>query len=162
MGQVGAQSQISSSNSVLVSSALVSLQDGLTVVRQRGMLTAWIVSATGAGDGFSGAFGIGVATADAIAAGAASVPTPITEQDWDGWMYWHAISVKSAGVIDGTAANDGDSINAIVAAQRLEIDIKAMRKLDENQALYGALEVTEVGTSILHWQMDSRVLFKLA
>jgi len=61
--------------------------DGTTTVRTRGELVMYLESASAAGDGFTGAFGIAKATMAAVTAGVASVPTPMTEVEWDGWLY---------------------------------------------------------------------------
>jgi len=160
-GKTTAQAAISTSSSVIVDAALSVLLDGLTLVRTRGQLLLRLTSATSEGNGFQGAFGIGVATTAAVVAGAASVPTPITEQAWDGWLYWTPIILRSVGVMDGTAANDADSINAVSAVQRIDVDSKAMRKLKADDSIYAILEVTEGGTANLAWEFDSRMLFKL-
>jgi len=137
------------------------LADGVTLIRTRGRLQLYLEAATSGRDGFSGAFGIGVATTAAVVAGAASVPTPITEQDWEGWLFWTAIQLHAGDPITGDAVVDADLVNVQTAVQIVDIDSKAMRKLGEDMTIYGALEVTEVGTATLDWSVDSRMLFKL-
>jgi len=147
-------SAISGSTAGFVGLALAALVDGLTLVRTRGSINALLLTASAAGDGFQGAFGIGLATAAAVAVGILAVPTPITEQDWEGWLFWHTVSVHAG---DRTA---GDS-NWNQATQRIEIDSKAMRKLGSDMALYAAFEVVEEGTATMEIWHDSRMLFKL-
>jgi len=160
-GGVTAQTGIASSVAIIVTSTVSTLLDGLTVMRIRGSLELWLGTSNGAAGGFAGAFGIAKASTAAVAAGAASVPTPVTEQSWDGWMYWQSILIKSHGVIDGTVSNDGDAINAVTAAQRIIIDTKAMRKTAIDESIYACLEVTEAGTATMEWHMDSRMLVAL-
>jgi hypothetical protein len=102
------------------------------------VLTLTLSSVAAALDGFTGAFGIGVINKTAFAAGVASVPTPIVEQAWDGWIFWHAFALLApSGTLDGN--------------NRMEIpvDTKAMRKLDDESTIYGVLEVQEVGTAVM-------------
>ena len=154
-GQTGVQAQGSSGGAFLFNLGQTSQQDGLTVVRIRGVLTQWLVSAAAAQDGFTGAFGIGVTTLQAFSAGAASVPAPISERDWDGWMYWQAFSLKANNVM---AAGNNVQVPR-EAFMSLVVDTKAMRKTDENMTVFAAAEYTEVGTAVVARHFDSRMLF---
>jgi len=131
-------------------------------VRTRGRLQAFLDNATAALDGYHGAFGIAVATTAAVAVGATAVPTPITEQDWDGWLYWQSIQLLAPGIIDGGTLVDRDLMNIHAAYQSFDIDSKAMRKLAVGDSIYACMEVVEIGTATLQWSLDSRVLVKLA
>ena len=143
--------QLSASGSALLGSAVTLAGSEITAMRTRGLFTAFI-SSTGAGDGdgYFGAVGIGKATAAAHTAGIASLPTPITEADWDGWM-WH--SFFHVFIPDLTFGLDSQY-------QRIEIDSKAMRKFDQSEVLYAAVEVVEVGTVVLKVHLDTRMLFQ--
>ncbi len=154
-GQLAPQTAITASGAILASAALQALSDGLTVIRTRGMLELYVQTNV-ADAGYTGAFGIGIATLSAVVAGAASVPTPITEQDWDGWMFWQSFSLKT---IDQTAGDLG--LNAVADMLRIPIDSKAMRKVSADESMYAAIEVEEVGTSTLRWHLDSRILIAL-
>ena len=126
--------------------------DGLTQARLRGRLHAMLLTGTAAGDGFCGAFGIGLATAAAVAAGAASVPTPITEQAWDGWLYWMPIQLA----VQGTTTFEA------VSYQLIDVDTKAMRKLNEEDAIYAMVEIeNEEGTATAEFLFDSRSLLMI-
>ncbi len=146
---------LSTSNSQFVGNALAVLNDGFTIVRTRGFVQVLLTTATAANNGFQGAFGIGIASTAAIAAGIASVPTPLTEQAWEGWLFWSAFSVKSV------TATLADGVNAASAQWNLELDSKAMRKIDADMSLYAAVEVVEKGTATGQLMHDSRMLFKL-
>ncbi len=41
-----------------------------------------------------GAFGIGIVSDQAFAAGAGSIPRPFTQSDWDGWFVWRSFSMR--------------------------------------------------------------------
>ncbi len=137
-----------------VGQALGIQTDGLTLVRTRGYFKIVMQLAASLGDGMTGAFGIGLASTAAVAAGIGSVPTPITEQNWEGWLYWHGFSVEA---ITASESNWGNEVLDVA-----EIDSKAMRKIDSDMSFYAAIEIgTETGavTAIVHH--DSRMLFKL-
>jgi len=142
---------ITTSSSVFLGQAVQPTQDGLTLLRTRGLLSAYL-TAGGAGEGFQGAYGIGKATAAAVTAGIASVPTPITEQQWDGWLYWTPISVHQQSAFQATG-------HTFQLADQL--DSKAMRKIAQEEAFYMAIEVVEIGTASMDVFFDSRMLFAL-
>jgi len=152
-----AQGQISSvTNSVVWTNGVVLLLDvESTIVRIRGDMLLRITAAAAAGDGFSGAVGMGIVNSQAFAAGIVSMPTPVTEADWPGWMYHRFFNIKAP---TGTLA-DGANADAIV--QRLEIDSKAMRKIGTEEVFFGAIQFVEVGTSTIVWDADTRILLKL-
>ena len=127
-----------------------------TIVRIRGDLLLTLLTADGANGGFAGAVGIGIATSNAFSAGIASLPGPITDADWPGWMWHHFINVRA------TTATIADGVNAGAATQRIVIDSKAMRKWDFDMTIFGAVEVVESGVSTANLAADSRMLVKLS
>ncbi len=131
---------------------------GQTVVRIRGYFRAMLTLATVTNDGFHGAFGIGIATLAATTAGGGSVPTPITEQGSDNWLYHRYFSVQ-AGFPFATGADPAGNFHGFVD---FEVDSKAMRKSPLETAIYASLEVTRVGTANMEVHFDSRVLVKLS
>ena len=158
----GGQPQtITASLGELAAVAVQLLVDNQTLVRTRGELMMLLETSSLQGNGFHGAFGIAKATTAAITAGAASVPTPLTEEEWDGWIYHRYFSLLSGGTIAvATAAQQADQVNATTAALRLEVDSKAMRKVEIFEGLYAAIEVVEFGTAQMTWSFNSRLLFK--
>lgn len=161
IGSAIAQAAIVATGATLVNAAVAVLADGVTLVRTRGRLLMFLTNATAGADGLVGAFGIGIASTAAVTAGAASVPTPITEQGWDGWLYWQAVQLRAAAPLAGSASEDRDAVSTVSASQIVEIDSKAMRKVNDLETVYAALEVTELGTATLEWSVDTRLLFKL-
>jgi len=152
--------QITSTSAVFLGSALGLVAGQLmTVIRIRGSLLVYLSTAASINDGYLGAFGIGMASTDAIASGIAAVPSPLTDMDSETWLYHRFIQAKAVGPF-ASAAEGEDSINAVSAAQRIEVDSKAMRKMDDNVLLFAAIDVTEVGTATLNVAFDSRALFK--
>ena len=148
--------QITSAGSSFVGSAITPTIPGLTIVRLRGGAQFFLSASDSALGGFGGAFGIGIATLAAVTAGAASVPTPLTEQDWNGWIYWTPITVRQI------TATTADGANSSGIYMRLEVDTKAMRKMKEEDAMYAMIQVSnETGVSVLQASFDSRVLAML-
>ena len=136
--------------------------DGTTWGRIRGQFMAHLLTSGAVNNGYHGAFGIAVATSAAVTAGVASLPTPITEEAWDGWLYHHYFQIHSSGAI--TAAGAATQIvgpDSIAAAVRVEVDSKVMRKLEIDQTIYCAVEVSEVGTATMEWFFNSRALLLL-
>jgi len=135
--------------------------DGVTLVRTRGELLLFLATASASTNGFYGAFGIGVVSDQAFAAGGASMPSPITNVDWEGWLYYRNLSIISGGIIDGTAASEDSLVNPVSASLRLEVDSKAMRKVGINETIFAVLDLVEIGTAALKVFFNSRMLFKL-
>ena len=162
-GVDGASQGISASSSVIATGGAAVIEEGITLVRTRGDLNLFLTSATTAGDGFHGAFGIAVVTDQAFTAGILSVPTPITEESWNGWLYHRYFSLFAGGTIAAaTAAQQADQVNGTSAALHIEVDSKAMRKLNVDQTLYAVIEVVELGAAGMDWAFNSRMLMKLA
>ena len=129
----------------------MSLADGLTVARIRGDLLMYLRGATAVGDGFSGAFGIGKATKQAVDLGITSVPFPVDEMDNELWIYHRFFNLHAH------TATENDFHGS--AFMRVEVDTKAMRKLDEDQVLYAALQTELDGTATMETWFNSRLLF---
>ena len=129
----------------------------LTLVRIRGEFAAWIRLATSVGDGFENFdAGIGITTAEAFAAGQASIPTAGSDKDWPGWLWHHSgasvVSLSTTEVARGP-----------IGAFRIEIDSKAMRHFRLNEVMFFTLQMgTEIGTAQLDWFVNTRILTKLA
>ena len=126
---------------------------GLTIVRTRGVLSLILLTSAQAQGGFNGAAGLCVVSAKAAGIGATAVPGPLTEDDWEGWLWHQHFVLKSPS---GTIADMGSArvLNFI-------IDSKAMRKIESDTALVGMIEVAEVGTATMHAELRTRVLLKL-
>ena len=154
---------ISSSVAVIGGNSVLAALDGLTLVRTRGHLLLQLLTAVSAADGFVGAFGMAKASSAAILAGVASVPTPLTEESWDGWFFHQYFSlISSCPIAVATAAQEALQNNNVAAAVRFEIDSKAMRKIDIDEGFYMAIEVVEIGAASMLWTSDTRILSKLA
>ena len=150
-GQVAETTSSVSANVILGSGSAATLE-GLTLLRLRGMFTAQLRAFAAVGDGFSGAIGIGIVTAEAFAVGVTAVPLPITDVAWDGWIWWEPIQLKTH-----VALAAGEVGTKVVST----VDSKAMRKLRLGDTIFAIVEVTEVGTSIIAMQFDSRILVAL-
>ena len=146
---------IAADSAAFVGSGIVSTFPGQTIVRLRGELLISISAATAVLDGFRGAFGIGIVSLPAFTAGIASVPTPLTEDEDDNWLYHRFFTVIAGSSAGETWGNSG------TPALRVEVDTKAMRKLGIDKVIYSAIEVVETGTASLDVSFNSRSLVKL-
>ncbi len=82
------------------------------------------------------------------------MPTPLADEDWEGWIwhsYWQTRSI-TATIADGA--------NAAALQTRIKVDSKAMRKWDEDQRLVGVVETVENDTAACEIQGDTRILVK--
>jgi len=144
---------VSTTAPAFVGAVITAVVEGITLIRMRGYVQMWLTSATAGGDGLTGAFGIGIASTAAVAAGIASVPTPITDQAAENWLYWQGFTVRQIGATE-VGSNEG--------LWRAEIDSKAMRKTPGDVTVYAAVEVgAVVGAAAMIVSHDSRALAKL-
>jgi len=134
--------------------------DGITVARIRGDFVAYLRTATSVADGFAGAIGIGLTTEAAFAIGITALETPITDEDWDGWLWHNYFSCKGA-TAGGAAADSVDVMSSGSGIVRIAVDTKAMRKLDEESVIFAAIDVVEVGVAALEVAFNSRMLVML-
>jgi len=143
----------SASGSSIIGSGGEATTDGLTIVRTRGLIELTFTAATSALDGFAGALGMGICTAEAFAIGVTAVPTPVTDVAWDGWLWHQFYSAHMPAAFQATGTGPYSTM--------IEVDCKAMRKMDAGDTLFFVGEFTEIGAAILTVRADSRVLVKL-
>ena len=144
--------QFAASGSAIVGSGVQPTTDGLTLVRTRGFVELVLTTITANLDGYSGGIGIGVVNTNAFGVGVSAVPLPLTEMQWDGWL-WHQLFAFH-GPAGGTLGHPGANL-------RFEIDSKAMRKVGLEDTIFASIEVVETGTAVMSYFLDSRMLFKL-
>ena len=138
----------------IMGDGLAPAQDGLTIVRIRGICQLFLTAATAGNDGFTGAIAIGIINEDAFAVGVTTIMDPLADMDWDGWMYHHFFAINSP-----VSADTG--LESPSASQRIVVDGKAMRKITEGQVVFAAIEVVELGTATMEAHFNSRMLVKL-
>ncbi len=102
-----------------------------TIVRTRGYVSVGTDQLGGSEDQI-GAFGFAFVNEQARAAGAASIPGPFTNQNFEGWFV-HGAFGQSYFVQTAVGFNAN-------IAQRYEVDSKAMRKYDEDLGLVFMVE----------------------
>ncbi len=120
------------------------LPEESTILRIRGSLLFPKTTLTGSLVDTEMAFGVGV-TGTSSATSSGSYPAPITDSDWDGWMFRRQSAVSPV-----------DSIGTVV-------DIKAMRKIQSGEALFFMAEAVDGGSTadVGTWIFDMRVLLLL-
>ena len=143
---------ITASGAAILGDGVVTVQNELTILRTRGLLDVVLLgAATANGDGYVGAVGIGVFTDPAFTAGIVSMPTPITNVTWNGWLWHQFISVHD---------NDISGESSADKQRQYEVDSKAMRKFDSEMVIAAVIEVVEIGGAALTVFFDSRMLFQ--
>ena len=162
-GADGAPQSLVVSSSVLMTGGAAVVEDEVTLVRIRGDLNLLCRLSNAGAEGFTGAFGIGLANTAAFVAGVASLPTPIDEESWDGWIYHRYFSLISGGPLAAaTAATQENQVNSRSAAMHIEVDSKAMRKASGDQTFFAVLQGIEIGSAAqMTVAFNSRMLFKL-
>jgi len=157
----GVGSNLTASSVVLGAVGAAAALDGITVIRIRGELMLRLNTASSQGNGFHGAVGVGLARNPAFTAGIASLPTPITEEFQDNWLWHQYFACLANGAITAAGVSlSGGQSDGTTAALRVQVDSKAMRKLNIGDTIYVAIEATEVGTAQLAWSFNSRMLVK--
>ena len=148
---------MTSETTSIIGAGIAPTIDGLTAVRTYGLLELILKTSNTIGGGVQGAAGIGLCTDDAFAVGVTAVPNPVASADWEGWLWHQFVGVHTMTV---TIA---DGVHAMSAYQRIQVDSKAMRRLETGMTMFMALEISEViGTVAMDVHFDSRVLFKLS
>ena len=149
------------SESVVVGAGALATEDGLTLVRLRGEFLFQLTGAQSIGTGFRGAFGIGIANATAFGVGVTALQTPLTNEEWDGWLFHQYFHVFASGaVVVGNAADEQNQLYAGGSGIRMPVDSKAMRKLITEDVIYAIIEVVE-SSSAADFIFRSRILLKL-
>jgi len=118
-------------SSAVLTQAFVPLPGGETVIRIRGSF-GWQTDTPGAPEVQVGAYGIAVVTAQAVSVGITAIPHPVTDAAWGGWMYHHFIQSSNQNFTNAGFAFGG--------FHRIEVDSKAMRKVDEDDRLVMVVE----------------------
>ena len=155
-GPDAAQIALSATGSTLFTTGIVlNNLAQVTIVRIRGLCAIQLLTVDAVGAGFFGAIGIGIVSTPAFTAGIASVPTPITEANWEGWMFHQFFDVRSL------TTTLGDGANAVKAVENMVIDTKAMRKFGQDETLMAVVEVFESTNASMELTSDMRVLVKL-
>ena len=126
-----------------------------TLVRTRGSFSVrWRVSGASNNRG-NGAFGMIVASNEAVGVGLSALPSPLTEIENDWFVYVPFTLIKSATAVE---------VNDLATVQHIPFDSRGMRKLKLGESLVGVVEFTQVnGTtgSLLDVAAQFRVQLKL-
>jgi len=120
-----------------------------TVVRVRGQVSIKLNSYAADLD-IAGAFGMCVVSDEAFVAGAASIPRPFDDADWDGWFVWRSFAAHYE-LLDATGA--------FLASYEFEVDSKAMRKVTSNETI---VMMCESQTGAVQISMGLRTLLLLS
>ncbi len=123
-----------------------------TLARVHGIMRVGLSSATSVGDGFRGAIGFGKVQDEAFQAGVGSVPSPLTEVAWDGWFYHQFFDVRAQSAIEA------EILSSNFAFEEHVIDVKSMRKVDDQENFIVVIEATETGAAVGQLVVRTRAL----
>ena len=140
--------------STVVTEATLENVPNPTLIRIRGSALMYLTAVGASGAQTIVSMGIIIQSAAAVAAGVGSMPSPFTDIGSD-WV-WHQ-QVPLA--LRGTLGSDNEALGGHVA--RIEVDNKAMRKIEPNQALVLIVEnVALTSTATFQLTTAFRFLFK--
>ena len=123
----------------------------LTVTRTVGQITIAPPTSQASDEALIGAFGICVVNDLAITAGAASIPGPVTNADWDGWFVHKFFCFNY---------EFHTAVSTLISSVTYQFDSKAMRKvLDESYGL--AVMFENSGGQSIRVLPQFRMLMKL-
>ena len=122
-----------------------------TIVRSRFLISV-ISDQITASENYGGAVGMAVVSDQAVAVGVTAVPTPITDMGSDLW-FLHQLFFASVQIEE--ASGNG----AFLRSTNIEIDSKAMRKVDIGQDLVVVGELAQ--TSGFNLTIGGRMLVKV-
>ena len=114
---------MASGGATLVSS--ISFEAPGTIVRSRGRISIQPQSYV-ADLNIVGAFGIGLVSDEAATVGITVIPEPFSDADWGGWMVWQSFALHY---------EFHDSTGSFLELEAIEIDSKAMRKVEPNSRM---------------------------
>ena len=131
--------------------ALEAIGVPLTLVRTRGQFS-YKSDQQVANEEQIGAVGLAIVSETARGAGAASIPGPQTDSDWDGWFYWSPLyaSFSLASAV-GFAFDE---------AHTTVVDSKAMRKINDDEAVVFMVENNHA-THGFEFALNIRSLYKM-
>jgi len=152
--EVGGQT-IASTGSQLATTGAQLVISSATLVRIRGRLDLTLDTFGTANDGYAGAVGICIVSENAFGIGVTAVPTPVTDEGWDGWIWHQYFNVHSV------TATVADGSNAVAVVRSIEVDSKAMRKWKQTDIMCVSLEALESGAAQMQWNFQCRLLLKL-
>jgi len=136
------------SGAAVIQQSFASGGEPFTVVRTRGLFVAKS-DQVAASEEPNGAFGMEIVSSPALAAGVASVPTPLTEQPSELWFVWEAYQA----VVD-VAAGAGQVLSVV------RFDSKAQRKVQSGEQIIVVIENSASGFGIV-FSMSFRMLLML-
>ncbi len=144
-------------NTIWTNGIVLTQENKVTITRIHGLFHIVLTAVNSAASGFRGAMGFGIVNEEAFTAGVDSLPHPVADAQWTGWMWHQRFDVRSitAAIADGS--------NAGAIHQRGMIDVKAQRIFGANDVLFGVIEAdNETGTAILRLDADTRMLVLLS
>ncbi len=123
-------------------------EEPATIMRTRGNVAIRPAAFTADVD-IVGAYGHGVVSQEAFAAGVVSIPEPFSDGDWGGWFVWRSFAYHFE-FADATGVNFPN--------WTFDIDSKSMRKVSPNEVMVTIVESREGAFNL---SSNIRTLIKL-
>ena len=121
-----------SADGVTAGAGFLSASARFTIRRVRGVIIASLNGTLAGSDHVRIGIGLAVFSTDSVVAGGASLPEPLGDPAFP-WMWWREISLRMPGSsTNATWVNPG---GWGLAAQQIEVDVKAMRIIRPDQSL---------------------------
>ena len=108
-----------------------------TILRIRGFVNCIFDAAVQVGDAMQIGLGLAIVSDDAFNAGAGSMPDPQGDPEFP-WLWWKSLELLAVSTNATAVNNTGWGM----AAQRYEVDSKAMRKIHPSQTLCWIAQLT--------------------
>ncbi len=145
LGMPGSVVQSSAVGTKIFAGSLAFTSPG-TILRTRGVIKATFDETAQIGDTMFTSFGLGIVSTDAATVGASAMPDPGDEADYP-WLWYGQILLRSNVAAGPTAYGP--------AAEKLEVDSKAMRRFKPGQSLVLVMEHAQVsGAPITEFDMS--------
>jgi len=152
----GASTAVSVAGTGILGAGRTPTVSEVTILRTRGRFMIQLADPNAAGDEMRLTAGIGIVSSDAFAAGAGSMPDPLTDIAYP-WMWWDTWFLKPGSATVGNPQPQSSVQSNMV------VDVKAMRKVGIDQTIALIFEVTDVvGTPVANIAFDGRLLLQWA
>ena len=147
---IGAGGATASVTTTAILQEIVAIADARTLYRVRGELLAFLTTSGAANSVKMLAVGLIVVSTEALAAGVASISSPLSDLNAP-WL-WHGFMICGR-----TTVTEGE--DSFMTSNRLTVDSKSMRRLKPNQSIvFVAQPQNLAGTETIQISMGFRVL----
>ena len=113
----------------------LAFDQAMTILRCRGHVQASMDPTKQVADTIACTFALGVASSDAVAVGAGSLPDPVENADYP-WLWWGDMFLRCHKTLGEEAWG--------LTAQHMVVDTKAMRKMKPSESLFWVVQTATI------------------